>query len=247
MIQLTRDFCRLAFAQRILFASARSTNNFLIFFLLLMTASYASVAAPLQSSENPNAKPAPAPAAQRPPAASADTTSLQKAVHQKKVITEDDLSKPAKPISLKDLEEEENNPICNLSCEAILREQWRFGPEREAEFRNQLTLARHEITYDRVWNNHLELSLKALGDWCDVQRQKAQILGKGNVASYTRESVNSRFYEREQKLILQHRNEIGLLTQHMQAIQRFAVFRASLMEHEVREATTRGCPDYTIP
>jgi hypothetical protein len=247
MIPLIPDLCHMRFSQRMLSPRLRNTKHFLILFLLLMTASYASVAAPMQSSENPNAKPAPVPAAQRPPAASTDTTSLQKAVHQKKVITEDDLSKPAKPISLKDLEEEENNPICNLSCEAILREQWRFGSEREAEFRNQLTLARHEITYDRVWNNHLESSLKALGDWCDIQRHKAQILGKGNVASYTRESVNTRFYEREQKLILQHRNEIGLLSQHIGAIQRFAGFRAALMEHEVGEATARGCPEYTIP
>lgn len=227
--------------------SARWSKFFLALALLFMAESRVSVAMPMQSSENPSAKPASATAAQQPAATSNDSKPLQKAVHEKKVITEDDLAKPAKPISLKDLDGEENNPVCNLSCEAILREQWGYGPEREAEFRNQLTLARHEITYDRVWNNHLELALKALGDWCDIQRQKAQILGKGNVAPYTRDSVNSRFYEREQKLILQHRNESGLLTQHIQAIQRFAPFRATLMQYQVSEATTRVCPDYTIP
>ncbi len=247
MTPLIPEFRRMRFSQRMRHAPARWTTCFLASVLLFAAGANTSVAAPMQSSENPSAKPAPATAAQQPAATSNDSSPLQKAVHQKKVITEDDLVKPAKPISLKDLDGEENNPVCDLSCEAILREQWGYGPEREAEFRNQLTLARHEIAYDRVWNNHLELALKALGDWCDIQRQKAQILGKGNVAPYTRDNVNSRFYEREQKLVLQHRNESGLLTQRIQAIQRFAPFRATLMQYQVSEATTRVCPDYTLP
>lgn len=245
MTPLIPEFHCMLSSQRMRHDSARWSKLFLTFALLFMAESLVSVAAPMQSSENPSAKPAPA--AQQPAATSNDSKPLQKAVHEKKVITEDDLAKPAKPISLKDLDGEENNPVCDLSCEAILREQWDYGPEREAEFRNQLTLARHEIAFDRAWNNHLELSLKALGDWCDIQRQKAQILGKGNVAPYTRDSVNSRFYEREQKLILQHRNESGLLTQRIQAIQRFAPFRATLMQYQVSEATTRVCPDFTLP
>jgi len=123
-----------------------------------------------------------------------------------KVITEDDLVKPPKPISLRDLDGEENNPVCDLSCEAILRGQWGYSPEREAEFRNQLTLARHEIATDRVWNDALQSALRAAGDYCDIQDQKAKILGKGNAAPYIRDSVNSRFAERERKLALQYRS-----------------------------------------
>jgi hypothetical protein len=238
-----------------LVAFARSAKNFLAFVLLFITGLFGSVAAPLQSSENPNAKPAPVPAAQQPSAASStpfpaapnESTPLQRAVHHKKVITEDDLAKAAKPITLSDLEGEENNPICDLSCEAELRAQIGFGPEREAEFRNQLTLARHEIGDDRIWNSTLRTALQATSDYCDIQRQKAQILGKGTVSPYTRDSVNSRFAERERKLILQYREATGLLTQRIQGVQRFAPFRATVMQYQVSETTARVCPDYPLP
>jgi hypothetical protein len=255
MIQLTRDFCRMAFAPRMRFTFAVSTSYFLVVVLLFMAVSSASVAAPVQSSENPSAKPAPAPAAQQPPApssapssaASNDSKPLQKAVHQKKVITEDDLAKPAKPISLKDLDGEENNPVCDLSCEAQLRDQMGYGPEREAEFRNQLTLARHEISDDKVWNSNLDFALRAVSGYCEIQRQKAQILGKGAVAPYTRDSVNSRFAEREHSVVLQYRNSEGSLTQRIQAVRRYAPFRAAVMQYYLSEATARVCPDYTLP
>lgn len=222
---------------------------------MLIAGSTVAVAARWQSSQDPNVKPAPAPAAQQPPPVSStpspatpnDSTSLQKAVHQKKVLTEDDLAKPAKPISLNDLEGEENNPICDLNCEAELRAAMGFGPEREAEFRNQLTLARHEIVNDKVWNYTLQSALQAAGDYCDIQRQKAKILGNGTVAPYTRDTVNSRFADREHKLILQYRNSSGLLTQRIQTVQRFASFQATVMQHHLSEATARVCPDYTLP
>jgi len=255
MTQLIRDLCRKGFAPRTRFALARSAGYFLGLVLLFLAASRASVAAPAQSSENPSAKPAPVPATQQPPvtsptsssAASNDSKPLQKAVRQKKVITEEDLTKPPKPISLSDLDGEENNPVCDLSCEAILRGQWGYSPEREAEFRNQLTLARHEIATDRVWNDALQSALRAAGDYCDIQDQKAKILGKGNAAPYIRDSVNSRFAERERKLALQYRESMGLLTQRREAIQRFASFRAAVMQHQVSEVTARVCRDYPLP
>jgi hypothetical protein len=222
---------------------------------LLMAGWCATVAVPSRPSQDPNAKPAPGSPGQQPPAAasnpsshaSADSTPLRKAVHQKKVITEDDLTKPAKPITLSDLEGEENNPTCDLSCEAQLREQMGFGPEREAEFRNQLTLARHEIGDDGIWNSHLQSALRAAGDYCDIQRQKARILGKGVVSQYLRDDVSHWFSEREFKLTSQYRESTGLLTQRIQAVQRFAPFRATVMQHQVSEATARVCPDYTLP
>jgi hypothetical protein len=245
MTQPTPNLFRIAFALRMPFVFARSANYFLLVVLLFMTGSYASIAAPKQSSDNPNAKPAPA--TQQAPTASSDTTPLRNAVHQKKVITEDDLSKPAKPISLKDLDGEENNPVCDLSCEAQLREEMGYGPDREAEFRNQLTLARHEIAADKVWNSYLDSALQAANGYCEIQRQKAQILGKGIVAPYTRDSVNSRFADREHNFVLQHRNAEGYLTQRIQAVQRYAPFRAAVMQYYLSEATTRACPDYALP
>jgi len=249
------EFFRIGFSQRTLFVFARSPRHLLILAVLWCAGSNVTAATLLQSSQDPNAKPAQPPTAQQPaaafptppPANPNDATPLQKSVHQKKVITEEDLAKPPKPISLNDLDGEENNPVCDLNCEAELRAETGFGPEREAEFQNQLTLARHEIVDDKVWNYTLQSALQAAGDYCDIQRQKAKILGNGTVAPYTRDNVNSRFADREHKLILQYRNSTGLLAQRIQSVQRFASFRATIMQHHLREATTRVCPDYTVP
>jgi|SRR5437016_6883861 len=181
------------------------------------------------------------------PNTSTGSSPLQKAVHQKKVITEDDLAKPTKAISVGDLEGEENNPTCDLSCEAELRSQIGLGPEREAQFRNQLTLARHEIGDDRAWNSTLQAALQAAGLYCDLQRQKAQIVSKGVVSQPIRDSVGSRFAERERNVISQYKNSASLLTQRIQVVQRFASFRATVMQYQWSEATTRVCPDYTLP
>src|SRR2546430_8178399 len=133
-----REVCRIRFPERMFPASARGAHYFVAFVLLLITGSCVDVAASLQHSQDPTSKPTHAAAAQQPPAASSnpsphtstESTPLQKAVHQKKVITEDDLAKPM-VISLGELEGEENNPTCGLSCEADLRSQMGFGPERQ--------------------------------------------------------------------------------------------------------------------
>ena len=253
MILLTSDLYRMRFLPRMLFPRARGNRYFWFFILLFVPGALSSFAAPRQSSENSGAKPAStaqqsssAPSNSS-PAAPADSKPRPKTVHQKKVLTEDDLVKPPKPISLSNLDGEENNPMCDLPCEAELRAQMGFGPEREAEFRNQLTLARNEIGGDRVWNDALQSALRAAGDYCDIQGQKAKILGKGNAAPYVRDSVNSRFAERERKLALQYRESTGLLNQRVEVIQRFAPFRASVMQHQMSGAAARVCPDYPLP
>src|SRR5713101_6494151 len=253
MIPPIRNASRVRFLRQMPAAGARQAHFFFVFASLLFLVSTVSIASLMAPSQDSNAKTAAA--AQQSPAAPAkpptpgptETTPLQKAVHQKKVITEEDLAKPPKAISLGDLEGEENNPLCDLSCEAELRTQLGFGPEREAEFRNQLTLARHEIADDKVWNFTLQDALKAAGGYCDLQRQKAQIEGKGVVSQAIRDNVNSSFAERERNLISQYRNSSGLLTQRIQAVQRFAPFRASVMQYQVSEFTTRICPDFTLP
>jgi len=233
---------------------ARCANYFLFCALLLMTGSRTAFASPLQQSQDPNAKTAPAAPAQQPsatasnpsPHAPAEPTPLKKAVHQKKVITEDDLVKPPK-VNLSDLDGEENNPTCDLSCEAVLREQMGFGPEREAEFQNQLTLARHDIADDRVWNSTLQDALQAANGYCDIQRQVAKIVGKGVVSEYVRNNVHSQFAERERNFVSQYRNSTGYLTQRIQAVERFASFRATVMQYQWSEAVARVCPDYPLP
>jgi hypothetical protein len=256
MIPPIRDAWRARFSQPRPFAFSRGAKYFFTCIPLLLIVGICLIhAAPLQASQDSSAKPVPVPAAQVPPAgssnswprAASESTPLQKAVHQKKVITEDDLAKPAKSISLSDLDGEENNPACDLSCEAELRVEMGFGPEREAEFRNQLTLARHEISDDRVWTSTLEDALQAASGYCDIQRQIEKIVGKGAVSEYTRNDVHSRFAERQGKLKSQYRNSTGLLTQRVQAVQRFAPFRATVMQYQWNEATARVCPGYPLP
>jgi hypothetical protein len=110
-----------------------------------------------------------------------------------------------------------------------------------------LTLARHEIGDDKVWNSRLQAALQAASGYCDIQRQKARIVGRGVVSQYIRDDVSHRFAEREGKLILQYRESSGLLTERIRAVQQFAPFRAMVMQHQVSEATARVCPDYTLP
>jgi hypothetical protein len=253
MIPQIRDVSRANDSQRMPLARARHAIS--LFALLLLMISNENAAARPRASQDSSAKPAPTPAAQQTPSAPSkpsipapgEATPLQKAVHQKKVLTEEDLAKPSKAIAPSDFDGEENNPLCDPSCEADLRAQMGFGPEREAEFRNQMTLARHDIGDDHAWNSALQSTLEAAGRYCDLQRQKAQILSKGAVTQYMRDDVNFRFTERERKMILDYGNSAGLLKQRIQAVQRFAPFRASVMEYQVREAAARVCPDFNLP
>lgn len=255
MIPRIRDAWRARFSRPLRSAFGCSAKCFFSCIQLLIIGMCLIHAALLRASQDSHAKTVPVPAAQQPGAnssnasahATSESTPLQKAVHQKKIITEDDLAKPAKTISLSDLDGEENNPVCDLSCEAELRAEMGFGPEREGEFRNQLTLARHEIADDRSWTSTLEDALQAASGYCSIQRQIEKIVGKGAVSEYTRNDVHSRFAEREGKLKSQYRNATGLLTQRVQAVQRFAPFRATVMQYQWNEAAARVCPDYTLP
>jgi hypothetical protein len=255
MIPPIRDAWRARFTLPRSFVFRCGAKCFFFCTLLLITGMCLIHAALLQASQDSNAKTVPVPVAQQPGASSSnasahaasESTPLRKAIHQKKVITEDDLAKPAKTISLSDLGGEENNPVCDLSCEAELRAEMGFGPEREAEFRNQLTLARHEIADDRPWTSTLEDALQAASGYCGIQRQIGKIVGEGAVLEYTRNDVHSRFAEREGKLKSQYRNSTALLTARLQAVQRFASFRATVMQYQWNEATARVCPDFTLP
>ena len=236
MIPQIRERRDIRFRERMLISTERSAFSFLVFVSLFFFGMCASA----------TQQPAPAPA--KPvAAASSGSTSLQKAVHQKKVITEEDLAKPVKKIAPSELDGEENNPVCDLSCEAELRAESGFGPEHEGEFRNQLTLARHDIGADRVWNSALQSTLNAAGQYCEMQRQKEKILGKGEASDWLRREVNSRFGEREREIILEYRNSSDLLKQRIQMVQRFAQFQATVMQYQVSEATSRTCPDYSLP
>ena len=236
MIPQIREHRRLRFPERMLITNSRSAFSFLVFVLLFFSRTFAS------ATQQPATPPAKSSAA-----GPNDATPLQKAVHQKKVITEEDLAKPVRVTTPSDLDAEENNPVCDLSCEAQLRAQSGFGPEHEGEFRNQLTLARHDIGADRVWNSALQSTLNAAGQYCDLQRQKEKILGKGAASEWLRNDVNSRFAEREHKIVLEYKNFADLLKQRIQVVQRFAPFQATVMQYQVSEATQRICPDYTLP
>jgi len=225
------------------------------FLIVLLSCAVAARAGSLYQSQDPNSKPAPAPATQpnssaQPKASAAtpqDAAPLKKAVHEKKVITEEDLAKPEKPVSLNEGDDEENNSICNLSCEAELKSQMGIGRDRELEFRNQLTLARNEIGNDRAWNSALDGAFRAASSYCDIQRQKAEILSKGDSSSYASYMVNDRFAKQLSDLTVQYRNYSGLAKQHMSAVERFAPFRATVMQYQWNDLTNRACPDFQLP
>jgi hypothetical protein len=266
-ISLRRNFFSLRFSRGNAFSRWRGAKHFFVFVLLLSAFGTANFAAPSQQSQDANAKSSPTPAAQQntnnaqptptansqqaAPASQAGSqpqaNPLKKAVDQKKVITEDDLTKPRKRISLSDLDGEEDNPTCNLSCEKQLREQMGYGPDREGEFQSLLTLTRHEIADDKDWNSRLQEALQAAGSYCDIQRQKEQILGKGNVPQYVRDNVNSQFGKKEQTFILQYRNASGYMKQQIETVQRYSPFRATVMEYQWSEATDRVCAGYALP
>jgi len=57
-----------------------------------------------------------------------------------------------------------------------------FGPEREAEFRNHLTLARHEIGDDRVWRYDSARCVAAASGYLRHQANRSRVVGKGVVS-----------------------------------------------------------------
>jgi hypothetical protein len=235
--------------------NTRAVPLALWFLTLLLSCAVAARASSPQQSQDPNSKPAPAPAAQAnsspQPKNSAETQQgappLKKAVHERKVITEDDLAKPEKPVSLSEGDDEENNSICDLSCEAELKSQMGIARGRELEFRNQLTLARNEIGNDRAWNSALDGAFRAGSSYCDIQRQKAEILSKGDSSSYASYMVNNRFAKQQSDLSVQYRNYAGLAKQHISAVERFAPFRATVMQYQWSDLTNRACPDFRLP
>jgi hypothetical protein len=198
----------------------------------------------------------PAPARQQPASAAAkpsveapkDAKPLKKAVREKKVITEDDLAKPAERVSLDDADEgEEISPLCDLSCEAELKAQVGFTPERELEFRNQLTFARHEISSDKAWNSMLDSAIHAAGLYCDLHRNKAAVEANRVVSKAARDEINLHYIEHDRDYASQYRNFEGQVTQRIAAIRRFAPFRATVMQYEWSTLVNRACPDVKLP
>jgi hypothetical protein len=169
-------------------------------------------------------------------------------VQEKKVITEDDLAKPAVPLDLSDADEgEEINPLCDPSCEAELRAQMGFTPGRELEFRNQLTLARHEISYDKSWNSMLDSGIRAAGLYCGLQRNRAAMAAGRPVPKAARDEINLRYIDRDREYAGQYRDFEGQVNERITAIRRFAPFRATIMQYEWSTAVNRACPDVKLP
>ena len=195
----------------------------------------------------------PPPTQSKPPAeatkdAPKDATPLKKAVQEKKVITEEDLAKPAVPLDFSNADEgEEINPLCDPSCEDELRAEMGFTPGRELEFRNQLTLARHEIGSDKAWNSMLESGIRAAGLFCDLHRNKAAMDAFRPVPKAARDEINLHYIDRDREYAGQYRNFEGQVNERITAIQKFAPIRARIMQYEWSTAVNRACPDVKLP
>jgi hypothetical protein len=205
------------------------------------------VAAPARAQQQPT-PPQSKPPAEAPKDAPKDATPLKKAVHEKKVITEEDLTKPAVPLDLSNADEgEEINPLCDPSCEDELRAEMGFTPERELEFRNQLTFARHEIGNDKAWNSMLESGIRTAGLFCDLHRNKAAMDAFRPVPKAARDEINLHYIDRDREYAGQYRSFEGQVNERIAAIQKFAPIRAKIMQYEWSTAVNRACPDVKLP
>jgi hypothetical protein len=119
-----------------------------------------------------------------------------------------------------------------------------FTPERELEFRNQLTLARHEISYDKSWNSMLDSAIRSAGLYCNVQRNRAAIDAGRAVSKAARVEIS---HQRDREYAGQYRDFEGQVTQRIATIRRFAPFRATIMQYEWSAAVNRACPDVKLP
>lgn len=230
------------------FASATGLSFSCAFALTLFSFAFAHR---LQCSQDANAKPASPTQSQAPSSTPAGSSShaspLKKAVRQKKVITEDDLAQPSK-LKSDDVDEgEEDNPVCDYSCQSQMRIYLGFGHERDAEFQNQLMLARHDIAGDKQWLNLLDDARKTGAAYCVIEEQKVQVLGKGEVPQYTRDNVNAQFSDREGKLVQQFRTASALVTQHIQSIRGSANFRSTVMQYQWNGVLAHICPGHLLP
>lgn len=99
-----------------------------------------------------------------------DESALKKAVKQKRVLTEDDLSVKPKDLAGSATDQAEFNPVCNADCEELVREQNQVEPDHELEFRNKFLLATREIARDTQWAN---LLYEAIG-WAQIRYEASQ-------------------------------------------------------------------------
>lgn len=195
------------------------------------------------------------PARQQAPAQQAPTTSstpspkaagetpLQKAVHQKKVITDDDLTQTI--VAGDKGTEADNDPYCDADCRDELRDEMGVAPEHELEFRNQLTLAEHEIAADSQWTSASHKASDAAQTYCTLETQKAELFSKGK--SDLNNQLNYFFTQREGKLRNDERAAEGELQHRIQEVGRLDSLKAAVMQQEWNAQLRRACPDGQLP
>lgn len=170
-------------------------------------------------------------------------TALQKAVRDKKVITDDDLSKT---IAAGDKgTAADNDPYCDANCREELHDEMDVEPEHELEFRNQLTLAEHEIAADSQWISASRKASDAAKNYCDLEARKTDLFSKGKSDPNTQ--LNYFFTQREGKLRNYERAAEGELQHRIQEVGRTDFLKAAVMQQEWNADLRRACPGGQLP
>lgn len=170
-------------------------------------------------------------------------TPIQKAVRQKKVITDDDLTQT---IVAGDKETTaDDDPYCDADCRDELRDELGVAPEHELEFRNQLTLAEHEIASDSQWISASHKASDAAKAYCDLEARKTELFSKGKSDPNTQ--LNYFFTQREGKLRNDERAAEGDLQNRIQEVGRIDFLKGAVMQQEWNADLRRACAGGQLP
>jgi hypothetical protein len=175
-----------------------------------------------------------------------EDTQLQKAVRAGRVITDDDLAQALTAPNVPD-ESRSSDPYCDADSRDQLRYQTGVQPGHEQEFRNQLTLAEHDVAGDHVWTAALRKALDAAQSYCQVEQQKAAVLSKGRASPYIAANPSFQLSKREKKLRYDEIMAAGYVKERIQQVQVFDGFRAALMQQIWSTGANGVCPGTPLP
>jgi hypothetical protein len=165
------------------------------------------------------------------------TTPLRKALKEKKVLTEDDLRPRPKVSPENEDVEKEFDPICDPSCEEMVRSEMPPEPDRELEFRNQFKIATQEIARDHVWNSALYETRDTGWAFCGFKRKYPQPI--------TMEPLD--LITKEQDLWMKFGLAELRMKNRMDNVQSFDALRAVIMKIQASEVLRGSCKELRLP
>ena len=167
---------------------------------------------------------------------------LKDAVHQKKVLTEDDLH-PQPKHNDDSSDDRDFNRVCNPLCEQLVRDQVQTDRDSELEFRNQFALATHEIGNDLKWGAAFADARNAAEDYCDLERTKAKYAYPRSTAPYTSDKMPYDFIVKERDAYYKFKEMEDRVKVRFLAVRQTDTFRSTVMQTSWDVALARTCRD----